>query len=204
MINNLIDKIFNAKPINLGLLLLLMPFLAGIFTAILSLILLLLGYELIVNPFAVALFIIAMVYLLWTWGISVKLNREKLPDLHIRTMWFNVAFCLFAFYCVFIFSVTINIDVFHKRIHLDNWIINAIDILSSLYGLLVFVSYCYMALFTAKIIKSLEDNVEARIADSLNYAVMIWCFPIGIPLLQAKQKNGFNIYEYMKSISPFK
>jgi hypothetical protein len=204
MINRLIDRVLNAKPVNIGLLLLLMPFITGIVNAILALILLFMGYEFIIHPFSIAIAIDVIVYFLWIWGIAVKKNNEQLPELQIETRWFKVCFWVFFSYCLLSFVLAINLESIPKGFYLDNDIISALETISGFYGLAVFVSYGYLALFTAKVIRTMERKHEATMADSFPYAFMVWVFPIGIPLLQAKLKSGFDIHDFMRSRSPFR
>ncbi len=83
-------------------------------------------------------------------------------------------------------------DITKNPILLENSTWAILEALGSLYTLIVFASYIYVSYFVAKKITLLQN--DTRIPEFFYFAAA-WCFPIGIPFLQAKLLKKKTIFD---------
>ena len=178
--------LLNLSPLQIGLILLLMPFLVGVVNGLISFISIFLDAEFPIPLFRLALLIVHMIFMLWIWFFAVTINRKVLK---INNTLFKIGFFVLLSYRVLEFISELNLDVYKKEWYLDNNIISVIEILMSIYTLLVLASYIYLTLFTAKIITKLSIEKVKLFTIEIPHFLLIFTFPIGIPLLQTHVQN---------------
>ncbi|WP_179340025.1 hypothetical protein [Winogradskyella ludwigii] len=184
--------LMNLSPLQIGLILLLMPFLVGIVNGLISFISIFLDAEFPIPLFRLAILIVHMIFMLWIWFFSVTINRKVLK---INNTLFKIGFFILLLYRLLEFISQLNLDIYKKGWYLDNNIISLIDILMSIYTLLVLASYIYLTIFTAKIITKLSIEKVKLFTIEIPHFLLIFTFPIGIPLLQTHVQNYLEKHE---------
>ena len=203
MLDRLLNKVLQINPVLMGLLLILLPIVALIINGVVSLILLIAGYKLLFPIWLLGITMSLSTYFLWIWAVSVKLNNEKLKDLQISTRWFKIAFWLFFSYCAIHILLSLELDITSKGFYMDTTLYKTLETIGGIYGLSVLVAYVYLAMFTARIIRSLEGGNRLQRVEAIPITFLIMGFPLGIPLLQARAKNGFELISYMHKKFPW-
>lgn len=189
MMKKIITKVLALKPLTLGIILILFPFISLAISAIIILILLFTDYEFVFPLFSISITLAVSIYLIWAWGVVYYVEEKEVSD----KRYFKISYWIFFSYCVIMFLLNLNLDITEKQYLLDNSTWAILGMLGSLYTLIVFVCYIYLSYFIAKKLTLLHKN--DRIPDFLYFAGA-WCFPVGIPFLQGKllkQKTIFDI-----------
>lgn len=182
----MIKTIFKLSPIQIGLLLILMPFSVGVLEGIISLISIFKDFVFEIPLVEIAIFIVHIIYLLWIWSLSVTINEKTLK---IDNKLFKISFLFYLSFRLVDFLINLNLYLFKKEWLLENQTINMIEIIMVIYGLITFISYVYLAIFTGKIITKISINKPKRYIDGIPNFLFIIVFPLGIPLLQAQIRN---------------
>lgn len=182
----MIKSIFKLSSIQIGLLLILMPFSIGILEGIISLISIFKDFVFEIPLVEIAIFIVHIIFLLWIWSISVTVNERTLK---IDNKLFKISFLFYLFFRLVDFLINLNLDIFKKGWFLENETINLIEIIMFIYGVITFVSYIYLAVFTGKIITKISVNKPKWHIDKIPNFLFIIVFPLGIPLLQSQIRN---------------
>ncbi len=180
--------VLKLTPIQAGLLLILLPVFASVLYGIIYIVSFFMGYEFLVPLFEIAVFMMFGVFLLWTWAISVRINNKMLK---INPRLFKISFFLFLAYILIDFLMSLELDLFKRGWYVDVWIITLVEIIVTVYWILVFVSYIYMGVFTGKVIDAmLVSKPKTRYMDKIPRFLLVLAFPLGIPLLQ-RQIQGY-------------
>ncbi|WP_428232241.1 hypothetical protein [Flavobacterium sp.] len=187
------EKIFTGilklKPGTLAILLMLVPFLAMAISAIITLISIFANFEFIFPLFLISITIAVLIYFIWVWAVVYYVEEEERSN----TLYFKISYWIFFSYCLIMFIINLGLDITKKQFLLENSTWAIIGSIAGLYLLIVFFSYIYLSYFISKKLTLLHKN--NRIPDFLYFAGA-WCFPVGIPFLQAKllkQKSIFDI-----------
>lgn len=187
------EKIFTGilklKPGTLAILLMLVPFLAMAISAIITLISIFANFEFIFPLFLISITIAVLIYFIWVWAVVYYVEEEERSN----TLYFKISYWIFFSYCLIMFIINLGLDITEKQFLLENSTWAIIGSIAGLYLLIVFFSYIYLSYFISKKLTLLHKN--NRIPDFLYFAGA-WCFPVGIPFLQAKllkQKSIFDI-----------
>ncbi|CAM1363256.1 membrane hypothetical protein [Tenacibaculum litoreum] len=180
----MIKLIFKLSSIQIGLLLFFMPFFVGILEGLISLISFFLNFDFNFPLFESALLIMHFLFLMWIWCIAVTINEKKIK---IKNTLFKVCFLFYSTHRLLDFLLNLNLDIFKEGWFLDNKTIILIELLVLLYGVLVFASYIYIAVFTGKIISKIPiNNSRFKFINDFPNFLLILVFPLGIPILHSK------------------
>ncbi|WP_343694706.1 hypothetical protein [Flavobacterium sp.] len=185
----LTSKILNLKPITLILFFIILPFIASIITGIMQFIGIFANFEFIFPLILITLTIAGIIYFVWVWGVMYYIEEKAALD----KKYFKIAYWIFFSHAIIRFILGLEMDITKNPILLENSTWTILEIAGSLYMMFVFASYIYISYFVGKKIHSLQENSRTH---ELLYFAAVWCFPIGIPLLQArllKQKTIFDL-----------
>jgi hypothetical protein len=186
--NKIASKILQLKPITLVMTFIIIPLISAIITGLMELIGIFADFEFIFPLILISATIAGIVYLVWVWGIIYHLEEKEESD----KLYFKISYGIFFSYCLIMFVLNLEMDITKNPILLENSTWTILETIGSLYMLLVFASYIYVSYFVAKKITLLQNN--NRIPEFFYFAAA-WCFPIGVPFLQArllKQKTIFD------------
>ncbi|QNK77740.1 hypothetical protein [Winogradskyella undariae] len=181
--------LINLSPLQIGLLLILMPFIAGVVNGLIAFISIFLDSEFPIPLFHLSILIIHIIFMLWIWFFSVTINRKMLK---INNTLFKICFLILFLYRLLEFMSNLSLDIYKKGWYLDHNIISFIEISMYIYTLLVIVSYIYLTTFTAKIMTKLSIEKVKLFTSEIPHFFSIFIFPIGIPLLQLRVQNYLN------------
>lgn len=182
------SKILKLEPVTFVFLFFLVPFISMIITGIMTFIGVFANFEFVFPLFLISLTIVGILYFGWVWGVVYHIEEKDVSN----KLYFKISYGILFSYALILFMLNLELDITKKPILLDNYIWDIIEIVSGIYSLIVFASYSYVSYFVGKKIQLLQkDN---RISEFL-YMAAVWCFPIGIPLLQTKLLNRKTIFE---------
>ena len=178
--------VIRLSPIQIGLFLLLVPFLSGLLGALISLLSVFLDFEFEVPLFQIGLFIMHAIFMLWIWTISVVINAKTIA---IPSLLFKISFFFYLIYRVTDFLISLQLDVFQKGWYFDTNTIDLIEMATAIYGLFVMLAYLYLAFFTGKVLTNTTLSKPQELMQTLPKFLAVFVFPIGIPLLQSQIQN---------------
>lgn len=183
------SKVLNLKPITLIFLFIIIPFISCIVTGIIQFISIFANFEFIFPLILITLTIAGIIYFVWVWGVMYHIEEKVALD----KKYFKIAYWIFFSHALIRFILGLEMDITKNPILLENTTWTILETAGSFYMMFVFASYIYISYFVGKKIHSLQENSRTH---ELLYFAAAWCFPIGIPLLQArllKQKTIFDI-----------
>ncbi|WP_281232643.1 hypothetical protein [Flavobacterium gelatinilyticum] len=189
---NLTAKILKFQPITFVLFFIILPLISLIITGIMSLIGIFADFEFVFPLILITCTIAASIYLIWIWGIvyyTGQIQHPQYPDIR----YFKISYWIIVSWFVLLFIKNLELDIFYKQILLDNSIWALIGFVVSIYMLIVLGCYIYVSYFVAKRIMII---LEGNSTPEFFFFAAVWCFPIGIPFLQAqllKQKTIFDL-----------
>ncbi|SHH74746.1 hypothetical protein [Flavobacterium defluvii] len=183
------SKVLNLKPITLILFFIILPFVSFLVTGIITFIGIFANFEFIFPLILITLTITGLIYFIWVWGVyHIEEEKEVLGY-----KYFKISYWILISYALIRFILGLEMDITKNPILLENTTWTILEIIGSLYMLIVFASYICVSFFVGKKVKLLQN--DDRISEFFYFAAA-WCFPIGIPFLQAKllkQKTIFDL-----------
>ncbi|SEP02174.1 hypothetical protein SAMN05444671_4617 [Flavobacterium sp. CF108] len=182
------SKILSLQPVTFIMLFIILPFVSLIVTGIITFIGFFANFEFIFPLVLISVTIVGIVYFIWVWGIVYHINEKEVSD----KRYFKISFWILFSYGLIRFILGLEMDITKNPILLENSTWAILEALGSLYTLIVFASYIYVSYFVAKKITLLQN--DTRIPEFFYFAAA-WCFPIGIPFLQAKLLKKKTIFD---------
>lgn len=177
----IISNILKFNPITFVFYFIILPFVSLIITGIMTFIGFFADFEFVFPLVLIVSVIGAFIYFSWVWGVVFYLenNKDEVSDLRF----FKISYWIIFSWVILIVIDNLELEILKTPILLDNTIWTLIGLAVGIYTLFVFGCYIYLSYFIAKKIMLLQkDN---RISDFFYFAAA-WCFPVGIPFLQAK------------------
>ena len=188
MPSRLFKFIWKLHPVVLGILLMVTPLFFMVFFSIISFIAIILEKpEPNQNLMAIGVLIVMVVYLVWSKNVSVFFNQKMVKPSPISTEWYMRSYWYFSIY-LFLETITktplgyIEVEITPTLYILSYAVVTIIR-------LFAFLAFIHINLFTAQVVWSIEKGKRVTMGESLLYAMYMWVFPIGIPLLQHKLKK---------------
>ena len=182
------------NPIKIGLLLMLVPFVAAFLEIIIVFTSIFLDTKLNIALFKLSISFVQTIFLIWIWTVSVIINREKLKE---GSSLFKKVFIFYLIYVIIDFVINLGIGIEKAGGYVDNDIIALISIAVSIYYLLLFASFIYLVFYTGKIVHLLTLEQPNKYSNRFSYFLLMFIFPLGIPILQSK------IQQYLKDNNLF-
>lgn len=182
------SKILSLQPVTFIMLFIILPFVSLIVTGIITFIGFFANFEFIFPLVLISVTVVGIVYFIWVWGIIYHIEEKEVSD----KMYFKISFWILFSYGLIRFILGLEMDITKNPILLENSTWAILEALGSLYTLIVFASYIYVSYFVAKKITLLQN--DTRIPEFFYFAAA-WCFPIGIPFLQAKLLKKKTIFD---------
>lgn len=182
----MIKSIFKLSAVQIGLLLILMPFLAGVAEGVIFFISIFKEFEFDIPLLAISFFVIHLIFFAWVWSVSVTINEKTLK---INNQPFKISFWFYFVFRLIDLMVTLNLNIFEIGGYFELETVKLVENLAFIYSLLVFASYIYLAYFTGKIIKKIVVDKPKNLIDKFPRFFLIFAFPIGIPLLHSRVRN---------------
>ncbi|KRB59134.1 hypothetical protein [Flavobacterium sp. Root186] len=182
------SKILSLQPVTFILLFIILPFVSAIVTGIITFIGFFANFEFVFPLLLISATIVGIVYFIWVWGVVYHIDEREVSD----KKYFNISFWILFSYGLIRFILGLEMDITKNPILLENSTWAILEALGSLYTLIVFASYIYVSYFVGKKITLLQN--DTRIPEFFYFAAA-WCFPIGIPFLQAKRLNQKTIFD---------
>ncbi|WP_291150105.1 hypothetical protein [Flavobacterium sp. UBA7680] len=170
------------------MLFIILPFVSLIVTGIITFIGFFANFEFIFPLVLISVTIVGIVYFIWVWSIVYHIEEKEVSE----KKYFNISFWILFSYGLIRFILGLEMDITKNPILLENSTWAILEALGSLYTLIVFASYIYVSYFVAKKITLLQN--DTRIPEFFYFAAA-WCFPIGIPFLQAKLLKKKTIFD---------
>ncbi|MEO8534455.1 MAG: hypothetical protein ABI441_11915 [Flavobacterium sp.] len=186
--DKIMNKVLKLKPGTLAIIFLLLPFVTYMVTGIITIISLFANFEFIFPLILIGISTGVVLFFIWVWGVIYYIDKKDNP----ATLYFKISYWILFSYFIIMFTINLDMDFTHKQILLENSTWVAIDIASSLYHLIVFISYIYLCYFAGKKISLIQKSNSDF---EFFYIAAIWCFPIGIPLLQTKLLNQKTMFD---------
>lgn len=181
--------IWKLHPVVLGILLMFIPFIFMIFYAIWVM------YSVIANKaepssniMGIGVLIVIVIYLIWSKNVAVFFNQKLMKPSPIPVKLYMVSYWYLIVY-LFLETIT-KLPFIDTNFKVNETVYLLLLLAVTFIRFLGLVSYMYTCLFTAKIVMSIEKGKEVSIIDSAAYAICMWVFPIGIPILQYKLKKN--------------
>jgi hypothetical protein len=182
------SKILSLQPVTFIMLFIILPFVSLIITGIITFIGFFANFEFIFPLVLISVTIVGVVYFIWVWGVVYHIEEKEVSD----KMYFKISYWILFSYGLIRFILGLEMDITKNPILLENSTWDILEALGSLYTLIVFASYIYVSYFVAKKITLLQN--DTRIPEFFYFAAA-WCFPIGIPFLQAKRLKQKTIFD---------
>lgn len=182
------SKILSLQPVTFIMLFIILPFVSLIVTGIITFIGFFANFEFIFPLVLISVTIVGIVYFIWVWGVVYHIDEREVSD----KKYFNISLGLLFSYALIRFILGLEMDITKNPILLENSTWAILEALGSLYTLIVFAGYIYVSYFVAKKITLLQN--DTRIPEFFYFAAA-WCFPIGIPFLQAKLLKKKTIFD---------
>lgn len=182
------SKILSLQPVTFIMLFIILPFVSLIVTGIITFIGSFANFEFIFPLVLISVTIVGIVYFIWVWSIVYHIEEKEVSE----KKYFNISFWILFSYGLIRFILGLEMDITKNPILLENSTWAILEALGSLYTLIVFASYIYVSYFVAKKITLLQN--DTRIPEFFYFAAA-WCFPIGIPFLQAKLLKKKTIFD---------
>ncbi len=182
------SKILSLQPVTFIMLFIILPFVSLIVTGIITFIGFFANFEFIFPLVLISVTIVGIVYFIWVWSIVYHIEEKEVSE----KKYFNISFWILFSYGLIRFILGLEMDITKNPILLENSTWAILEALGSLYTLIVFASYIYVSYFVAKKITLLQN--DTRIPEFFYFAAA-WCFPIGIPFLQAKLLKKKTIFD---------
>jgi hypothetical protein len=187
----IITKILKFNPITFVFYFIILPFVSLIITGIMTFIGFFADFEFVFPLVLIVSVIGAFIYFSWVWGVVFYLENDKEEVSDIK--FFKISYWIIFSWVMLIVIDNLDLEILKTPILLDNTIWTLIGIAVGIYILCVFGCYIYLSYFIAKRIIILRKNNS--VPDFFFFAAA-WCFPIGIPFLQAqllKEKTLFDL-----------
>ncbi|CAC9975394.1 hypothetical protein [Flavobacterium panici] len=182
------SKILSLQPVTFIMLFIILPFVSLIVTGIITFIGFFANFEFIFPLVLISVTIVGIVYFIWVWGIIYYVEEKE----ESNKLYFKISFWVLFSYALIRFILGLEMDITKNPILLENSTWAILEALGSLYTLIVFAGYIYVSYFVAKKITLLQN--DTRIPEFFYFAAA-WCFPIGIPFLQAKLLKKKTIFD---------
>lgn len=182
------SKILSLQPVTFIMLFIILPFVSLIVTGIITFIGFFANFEFIFPLVLISVTIVGIVYFIWVWGIIYYVEEKE----ESNKLYFKISFWILFSYALIRFILGLEMDITKNPILLENSTWTILEALGSLYTLIVFAGYIYVSYFVAKKITLLQN--DTRIPEFFYFAAA-WCFPIGIPFLQAKLLKKKTIFD---------
>ncbi|KOP39274.1 MULTISPECIES: hypothetical protein [unclassified Flavobacterium] len=182
------SKILSLQPVTFIMLFIILPFVSLIVTGIITFIGFFANFEFIFPLVLISVTIVGIVYFIWVWSIVYHIEEKEVSE----KKYFNISFWVLFSYGLIRFILGLEMDITKNPILLENSTWAILEALGSLYTLIVFAGYIYVSYFVAKKITLLQN--DTRIPEFFYFAAA-WCFPIGIPFLQAKLLKKKTIFD---------
>jgi len=179
----MIKSIFKLSTIQVGLLLILMPFVFAFLDGMISLISILSNFTSEIPLFEIAIYSLHIFFLIWIWSVCVTINARTLK---IKNKLFKICFFIYLSFRFFDFLFSLNFEIFKKDWPLENEIIYLVEFIALFYGTTALISYIYMSVFTGKIISKMSINKPSSFIDKFPKFFFIMAFPVGITLFQSR------------------
>ena len=190
--NRLFKFVRAVSPIQFLLMVILLPFLTSIAEAILYFVTLFLDIEFYL-PLTDILFSLIFIFaLLWMWDISTSLKHKRTEA---ATKYFKISFLILFTCSILNLIVQFDFDFLHiEFIQVENSTIELIYLFGEILGLILFITYIYIAAYVGRVCKdaidvSLKRNILIDILEKLHPFFLIFVFPFGIPFFKYKLKQ---------------
>ncbi len=133
------------------------------------------------------LLMIYVVYLIWSKNVAVFFNQKLVKPSPISVTWYMRSYWYLVIY-LFLEIIT-KIPLVNTDFLVSETMYLLMFFGAAFIRFLALVAFIHTNFFTAQVVMSIEKGKRVTMSDSLLYAMYMWVFPIGIPMLQHKLKN---------------